>query len=170
MLFRIIRQLKAEGVSILYVSHRLEEIFLLSHRVTVFRDGKHIGTRPTGELTKEELIRMMVGRELLQVEGAMQAAGESEGGEMLLQVDGLARRGSFREVTFHVRKGEIVGMAGLVGAGRSEVAETIFGAERADTGVVRIGGVAFEAPGSIQAALDAGAKRSRCRRTGRIWG
>ena len=74
---------------------------------------------------------------------------------MLLQVDGLSRRGSFRGVTFQVRKGEIVGMAGLVGAGRSEVAETIFGAERADAGTVRVGGVALK-PGSIQAALDAG--------------
>ena len=78
VLFRIIRQLKAEGVSILYVSHRLEEIFLLSDRVTVFRDGKQIGTRPTAELTKDELIRMMVGRELLQVEGAVKAEGRKQ--------------------------------------------------------------------------------------------
>ena len=157
VLFRIIRQLKAEGVSILYVSHRLEEIFLLSDRVTVFRDGKHIGTRITAEITQDELIRMMVGRELLQVEGAVkaQAAGVGGEGEVLLQVDGLSRQGSFRQITFQVRKGEIVGMAGLVGAGRSEVAQAIFGADKPDAGVIRVGGKALR-PGSIQAALDAG--------------
>lgn len=155
VLFRIIRQLKAEGVSILYVSHRLEEIFLLSDRVTVFRDGKHVGTRPTREINQEELIKMMVGRELLQVEGAVKAEGEAAGGEVLLDVRGLSRAGVFRDISFQVRRGEIVGMAGLVGAGRSEVAQAIFGADRADSGAVRVAGQDLR-NGSIQSALDAG--------------
>ncbi len=155
VLFRIMRQLKAEGVSILYVSHRLEEIFLLADRVTVFRDGKYVGTRATREINQDELIRMMVGRELLQVEGAVKAAGESAGGEVLLEVRDLSRAGVFEDVSLQVRCGEIVGMAGLVGAGRSEVAQTIFGADRADEGTVAIGGRVLKR-GSIQAALEAG--------------
>jgi ABC-type sugar transport system ATPase subunit len=155
VLFKVIRQLKAEGVSILYVSHRMEEIFLLSDRVTVFRDGKHVGTRPTSEINQDELIRMMVGRELLQVEGAVKTDAEHAGSEVLLQVANLGRTDVFQDISFQVRRGEIVGMAGLVGAGRSEVAQAIFGADRADQGEVLVGGKRLP-PGSIQAALDAG--------------
>ncbi|HEY4329681.1 MAG TPA: sugar ABC transporter ATP-binding protein [Phycisphaerae bacterium] len=155
VLFRIIRQLKAEGVSILYVSHRLEEIFLLSDRVTVFRDGKLVGTKATKEMNQEELIKMMVGRELLQVEGAMKAEGESEGGGVMLKAEGLTRAGVFQDVSFEVKGGEIVGMSGLVGAGRSEVAQAIFGADRLDSGVVKVAGQQLK-NGSIGAALEAG--------------
>ncbi|HVT80057.1 MAG TPA: sugar ABC transporter ATP-binding protein [Phycisphaerae bacterium] len=155
VLFRIVRQLKAEGVSILYVSHRLEEIFLLSDRVTVFRDGKHVGTRATKEITQDDLIKMMVGRELLQVEGAVKAAGEAAGGDVMLDVQNLSRAGVFKDVSLQVRRGEIVGMAGLVGAGRSEVAQAIFGADKPDGGVVKVGGRELP-PGSLSAALKAG--------------
>ncbi len=155
VLFRIVRQLKAEGVSILYVSHRLEEIFLLSDRVTVFRDGKHVGTRATKEITQDDLIKMMVGRELLQVEGAVKAEGEAAGGEVLLDVQHLSRVGVFKDISFQVRRGEIVGMAGLVGAGRSEVAQAIFGADKPDSGVVKLGGRVLKS-GSLEAALKAG--------------
>jgi ABC-type sugar transport system ATPase subunit len=155
VLFRIIRQLKAEGVSILYVSHRLEELFLLSDKVTVFRDGQHVATRRTAEINQEELIHLMVGRELLQVEGAVKAAGEAAGGEVLLEVTNLTRHGVFRSVSFDVKRGEIVGMAGLVGAGRSEVAQAIFGADPTDAGMVCVAGKPLRR-GSIQAALEAG--------------
>jgi len=155
VLFRIIRQLKAEGVSILYVSHRLEEIFLLSDKVTVFRDGKYVATKITRDITQDDLIKMMVGRELLQVEGAVKAAGESAGGDVMLNVQNLTRAGVFHDISFQVRKGEIVGMAGLVGAGRSEVAQAIFGADRADAGTVQVAGTPLK-NGSIQSALNAG--------------
>ncbi len=155
VLFRIIRQLKAEGVSILYVSHRMEEIFLLSDRVTVFRDGKYVGTKATKDTSHEEVVKMMVGRELLQVEGMVKGEAEHAGKEMMLEVRGLSRTGVFRDVSFGVRAGEIVGMAGLVGAGRSEVARVIFGADRADAGQVFVGGKQL-VNGSMQGALDAG--------------
>ena len=155
VLFRIIRQLKAEGVSILYVSHRLEEIFLLSDKVTVFRDGKYVATKITRDITQDDLIKMMVGRELLQVEGAVKAAGESAGGDVMLNVQNLTRAGVFHDISFQVRKGEIVGMAGLVGAGRSEVAQAIFSADRADAGTVQVAGTPLK-NGSIQSALNAG--------------
>jgi ABC-type sugar transport system ATPase subunit len=152
-LFRVIGQLKAAGVSILYVSHRMEEIFRLSDRVTVFRDGGYVGTRITREITQDELIKMMVGRELLQVEGAVKAQGEQTGGEVVLQVEGLTRAGTFSDISFEVRAGEIVGMAGLVGAGRSEVAQAIFGADPTDRGSVRVAGRVLKR-GSIEDALD----------------
>ena len=124
-------------------------------RVSVLRDGKYVGTRQTTEITKEELIRMMVGRELLQVEGAVKVNGEAAGEKVLLEVKGLTRRGVFRDVSFEVKSGEIVGLAGLVGAGRSEVAQAVFGADRADAGAVKVAGKVLR-NGSIQAAMAAG--------------
>ena len=156
VLFRIVRQLKAEGVSILYVSHRMEEIFLLSDRVTVFRDGKYVGTKTTKEINQEELIRMMVGRELLNVEGFLERQGaHEETGAAMLEVKALTREPAFRNVSFSVRAGEIVGMAGLVGAGRSEVARVVFGADKADRGEVLVGGRRLES-GVMEGALEAG--------------
>jgi rhamnose transport system ATP-binding protein len=138
VLFKLIRQFRESGVSVLYVTHRLDEIFELSSRVTVLRDGCHVTTRPTSEMSRDKLIQLMVGRELMQVDHAPRAA--NAGGEVLLEVRELSRSGVFAEVSFQVRAGEIVGMAGLVGAGRSEVARVIFGADRADSGDVLVGG------------------------------
>jgi rhamnose transport system ATP-binding protein len=144
VLFNLIRQFRQQGVSILYVSHRLDEIFELSDTVTVFRDGRHVTTEPIGEMNKDKLIQLMVGRELLQVDHEARdgggAVGGPVGGKVLLEVRNLARHGVFRDVSFQVRAGEIVGMAGLVGAGRSEVARVIFGADRADSGEVLVDG------------------------------
>src|SRR5699024_40741 len=126
------------GVSVLYVTHRLDEIFELSSRVTVLRDGCNVTTRPTSEMSRDQLIQLMGGRELMQVDPAPRAA--HAGGEVLLEVRRLSRSGVFAKLSFEVRAGEIVGMAGLVGAGRSEVARVIFGADRADSGDVRVGG------------------------------
>jgi ABC-type sugar transport system ATPase subunit len=153
VLFRIIRQLKADGVSILYVSHRLEEIFQLADRVTVFRDGRHVGTHATDELTQAELIQRMVGRELLPSSGAPARAAAA--GAVMLEVRHLSRAGAFHDISFQVRRGEIVGMAGLVGAGRSEIAQTIFGMDRPHAGAVTVDGRTLP-PGSVQAALRAG--------------
>lgn len=135
-LFLIIRRLKEQGVAIVFVSHRLEEVFEIADRISVLRDGELVGVCSPGHTTKEEVVRMMVGR-------ALNATGESDRrprGEVLLAVERLSRRGSFREVSFEVRAGEIVGLAGLVGAGRTEVAKAIFGIEPTDSGTVRVNG------------------------------
>ncbi len=153
VLFRIIRQLKAEGVSILYVSHRMEEIFELSDRVTVFRDGKWVATTPTSTINKDGLIRLMVGRELLEAGHAglpMEATTP-----VLLDVKNLSLEGEFQNISFQVRRGEVVGMAGLVGAGRSEVALAIFGVDVPDSGTVHVCGQPLP-HGSITASINRG--------------
>ena len=153
VLFGIICQLRAEGVSILYVSHRLEEVFALSDRVTVLRDGQLVGTRPTADVDRAELISMMVGRELEAL--SVGPAARPPGDKPMLEVAGLGRRGVFEDITLAVRPGEIVGLAGLVGAGRSELARAIFGIDRPDTGRVVVGGRRLPG-GSCRAAMSAG--------------
>lgn len=148
-LFRIIRQLQGEGVAILYISHRLEEVYALASRVTILRDGRRVGTYPLAEVGRDELVRRMVGRELLAEERPEARAAEGAG---VLDVRGLTRTGRFQDVSFSVRAGEIVGLAGLIGAGRSEVAEAIFGVEAATSGTVTVAGEPLP-PGSIAAAL-----------------
>lgn len=151
-LFRIIRQLQSEGVAILYISHRLEEVFALASQVTVLRDGKWVGTRPLAEVSRDELVRMMVGRELLAEERPAVSAPE---GAVMLDVRGLAQAGVFHDINFAVRAGEIVGLAGLVGAGRSEVANAIFGMTRPDSGTVTVGGEVLP-PGSVSQSIERG--------------
>src|SRR5690606_22670430 len=113
-----------------------EEIFEIGDRVTVMRDGKYIDTRPVAEVNREDLIRMMVGRDLTQ-EFPKELF---DRGEEVLSVEGLTRTGVFQDVSFRLHKGEIVGLTGLVGAGRTEVARAIFGADPIDAGQVRLGG------------------------------
>jgi rhamnose transport system ATP-binding protein len=153
VLFRIIRGLREAGISVLYVSHRLEEVFELSDRLTVLRDGRLVRTCPTADVNRDGLIRMMVGRELTDYAGGPWQPPRT--GNVLLDVRGLGRRGAFEDVSFSVRAGEIVGLAGLVGAGRSEVARAIFGIDRPDTGTVAVGGRPL-APGSPQQAIRRG--------------
>ena len=131
-LFRIVRDLRGRGVAVLFVSHRLEEVFELADKVTVLRDGAHVITAPAGELDPAALIRHMVGRELREL-FPKEAA---EIGDPLLEVRGLTREGVFRDVSFVLRRGEIVGLAGLVGAGRTEVARALFGIDRLDEGEI----------------------------------
>lgn len=150
-LFRIIRQLQSEGVAILYVSHRLEEVFELSSRVTVLRDGRHIATRAISEVDRKELVRLMVGRELAEE----RQIAEASDGQVVLDVRCLTQNGVFRNINFQVRAGEVIGLAGLVGAGRSEVAAAIFGIERPDEGAVTVDGQTLQ-PGSVQNAIDNG--------------
>jgi ribose transport system ATP-binding protein len=135
-LFALIRSLRERGVSVIYISHRLEEIFALADRVTVFRDGRHIATRPIGELNREAIIRMMVGRELKESIPKQEAAA----GDIMLEARGLTRTGVFQDVSFTVRRGEVVGLGGLVGAGRTEVARAIFGADPLDAGEIVLEG------------------------------
>ncbi len=149
-LFRVIRRLQDRGVAVLYVSHRLEELFALADRVTVLRDGRHVATRPVGDVTREELIRLMVGRPVGKPPARRKALGAA-----LLEVEGLTREGEFYDVALSVRAGEILGLAGLVGAGRSELACCLFGLTRPDRGSVRVAGAPLP-PGSPAAAIAAG--------------
>ncbi len=150
-LFRIVETLRARGNAVLFVSHRLEEIFGICQRVTVMRDGRHVWTKPIEELTVQSVIRAMVGRDM----DALFPKLETEPGRVVLEVDRLTREGDFTDVSFVVRSGEIVALAGLVGAGRSEVARAIFGIDRWDAGSVEIDGRRLP-PGSPTAAMTAG--------------
>jgi rhamnose transport system ATP-binding protein len=154
-LFALIRQFRQSGVSVLYVSHRLDEIFQLSDRVTVFRDGKHVATNPIAEMCREKLIQQMVGRELSSTDAHLASNRPPASGQALLQVKNLSRAGVFHDVSFDVRAGEIVGMAGLVGAGRSEVARCIFGADAFDSGQILIDGSPLRGK-SVREAMNRG--------------
>jgi len=148
-LFAIVNRLQARGTAVLFVSHRLEEVFALCQRATVLRDGRHVVTADTAALDTAELIRHMVGRTV-----TLFPKGDSTPGDVLLEVDGLGRSGAFAGVSFSVRRGEIVGLAGLVGAGRTEVARVLFGVDRADSGTIKLDGrvVAFDGPHRALAA------------------
>lgn len=135
-LFHLLRDLKSRGVAVLFISHRLEEVFQIADRITVLRDGRHVGTFPIAEVTPSAVVRMMVGREMRE----MFVKTATPGAEALLEVRGLTRKGVFHEVSFEVRRGEIVGLAGLVGAGRTEVARALFGLDPVDRGEIRIEG------------------------------
>jgi rhamnose transport system ATP-binding protein len=150
-LFGIVESLRTRGNAVLFVSHRLEEIFEISQRVTVMRDGRHILTKPIDELTIQSVIRAMVGRDM----DALFPKVPTEPGRVVLEVDRLTREGVFTDISFNVRSGEIVALAGLVGAGRTEVARAIFGVDRWDAGSVQISGRRLR-PGSPTAAMRAG--------------
>jgi rhamnose transport system ATP-binding protein len=150
-LFRIVETLRARGNAVLFISHRLDEIFAICQRVTVMRDGRHVWTKPIEELTVPSVIRAMVGRDM----DALFPKVPTEPGRVVLKVDRLTREGDFTDVSFVVRSGEIVALAGLVGAGRTEVARAIFGIDRADAGSVEIEGKRLR-PGSPSAAMAAG--------------
>src|SRR5919204_1083739 len=150
-LFRIVEALRSRGNAILFVSHRLEEIFAICQRVTVMRDGRHVLTKPIGELTVQSVIRAMVGRDM----DALFPKVPSEPGDVVLKVERLTREGVFTDVSFEVRGGEIVALAGLVGAGRTEVARAIFGIDRWDAGSVEVAGKSLP-PASPTAAMAAG--------------
>jgi ribose transport system ATP-binding protein len=143
-LFDLIRGLKKEGIGMIYISHRLEEIFEIGDRLTVMRDGQYVDTRDVKDINKDDIIRMMVGRELTN-EFPKEIF---EIGEERLAVKNLSRRGAFENVTFALHKGEIVGLTGLVGAGRTEVARAIFGADAIDGGQLCLDGkdVAVRSP------------------------
>ena len=135
-LFAIIRELRTRGMGIIYISHRLEEIFAIADRVMVLRDGQHVATRPIGGVTRESLIELMVGRKLDQEFPRRQAV---IGNERLVVGD-LCRGDRVRGVSFAIRRGEVLGLTGLVGAGRTETARLIFGADRRDGGTISLDG------------------------------
>ncbi|WP_029252056.1 sugar ABC transporter ATP-binding protein [Paraoerskovia marina] len=150
-LFTVARRLRDQGVGILFISHRFEEIFALTDRITVMRDGAYVSTHQTAETTEAEVVREMVGRSVDQLFPKEPAPI----GEPVLEVTGLTRRGIFSDINLVVRSGEIVGLAGLVGAGRTEVARAVFGIDRYDDGSVTLNGTPIP-PHDPQASIDAG--------------
>ncbi len=135
-LFRIIGQLRAQGKGIVYITHKMDELFEIADEFSVFRDGRYIGTHAAAQVTRDDIIRMMVGREITQLFPKQ----DVDPGEVVLAVDGLGVEGVFRGVGFALRAGEILGIAGLVGSGRSNVAEALFGVVPATAGEIRIDG------------------------------
>ncbi|MCC9145914.1 MULTISPECIES: sugar ABC transporter ATP-binding protein [unclassified Arthrobacter] len=153
-LFRVIRELTAQGIAVVYISHRLEEIRQIGNRISVIKDGYSTASAlPVAETSRAELVRLMTGRDVANVFPPRQPP--SLDAPVALQVEGLALDGSFRDVSFEVRAGEIFGLAGLVGSGRSEILETIYGARRATSGTVTVEGRTLR-PGSVRVAVNAG--------------
>jgi ribose transport system ATP-binding protein len=152
LLFDLIGRLRSDGLGIIYISHRLEEIFRVCDRVTVLRDGRYVATRRVAETSMRELISMMIGREIGDVFHKESAAI----GQPVLEVENLSRRGLLRDISLLVRRGEIVGIAGLVGAGRTELARAIFGDMPVDSGVIRVDGHVMRHGHSPDDAIRAG--------------
>lgn len=150
-LFELIKKLKSQGVGVIYISHRMEEIFSICDRVTVFRDGQYVATKRIQDTDRDDVIRMMVGRELKESIPKRPAPI----GEPVLEVRGLTRKGVFEDISFTVRRGEIVGIGGLVGAGRTEVARAIFGADPIDAGEILVNGKPVR-PRSPREAIELG--------------
>jgi rhamnose transport system ATP-binding protein len=135
-LFGLVRRLRSEGTAIIFISHRLEELFEVADRVTVLRDGSYVETRQVKDVTRDELVRLMVGRTISNLFPKQ----EVEPGEVALKVDHLSCAGIFEDISFEIHKGEILGMAGLVGAGRTDVAHTIFGVVPPTGGTIEVEG------------------------------
>jgi galactofuranose transport system ATP-binding protein len=156
-LFRVIRRLRDDGVAILFVSHFIEQVYEISDRMTVLRNGRLVGEYRTEELSRRQLVSAMVGRELEVLERLDRAPAEPAADDQtpILAASGLGRRGAIEPVDLAVRPGEVVGLAGLLGSGRTELARLLFGADRADTGEITVAG----RPARIRAprtAIDAG--------------
>ena len=135
-LFITVNELKAKGISFVYISHRMEEIFAICDRITILRDGTYVGVRNIKDTTFEEVVAMMVGREL----GERFPERHAKIGDVKLQVKNLSAKGAFEDVSFEIKKGEILGVAGLMGAGRTEVAQTLFGYRKLSSGEIFIDG------------------------------
>jgi ribose transport system ATP-binding protein len=143
IMFKIVNQLKQNGVTVIYISHRLEEVFLISDRVSVLRDGSYIATKTTKDTNRQELINLMVGRELME----SYPQRKNPPGEVVMEIKNLTGNGD-RNISFSVRKGEILGISGLVGAGRTELAMLLYGAAHVEKGEILINGnpVKFKSP------------------------
>jgi inositol transport system ATP-binding protein len=136
MLFKIIKDLKSKGVAIIYISHKIEEIYQIADRITVLRDGKFIATKNTADLDKNSLIALMVGREIEELFSLNSMAQD----EIVLKVKNLYKKGKFSDINFEVHAGEVLGIAGLMGAGRTEIARAIFGLDSFDSGEILLKG------------------------------
>ncbi|ACL33095.1 sugar ABC transporter ATP-binding protein [Glaesserella parasuis] len=140
-LYKIIDAVKKRGIAIIFISHKLNEVFKVSDEITVIRDGQYVGTKATTDVTKEELISMMVGRDMSEM---FQRERFELPDEIVLEIKNFTRAGKYEDISFSVRKGEIFGIAGLVGAGRSEIVESLFGYKPADSGEIYIHGKKVE--------------------------
>ena len=150
-LFGVARSLRDAGTAVLFISHRFDEVFALCQRITVMRDGAWVSTDPIADVTVDQVVRRMVGREV----SSLYPHQDRTAGEVLLEVEGLTSHGVFSDVSFRVRAGEIVALAGLVGAGRSEVIRAVFGVDRYDRGSVTVAGTRLR-PNRPAAAIAAG--------------
>jgi ABC-type sugar transport system ATPase subunit len=150
-LFEVIEDLKSHGIAVLYISHRLDEIFRIGDRVTVMRDGQVVDTVPTDELDEDKLIKLMVGREIED----LYPKHDIEIGDVVLRAANISRGKKLKDCSFEVRAGEILGFAGLVGAGRTELARAVFGADSIDTGTIELDGQPLTIKSPMQ-AIDAG--------------
>lgn len=152
ILFEIIEKLKNKGIAVVYISHRMEEIFALSARITILKDGELVGTVLASETNNADLVSMMVGRELKDY---YQIADEPKEKESVLEVEHLTRKGVFEDVSFTLHKGEVLGCSGLVGAGRTELVRAIFGADPIDEGSIHVKGKELKKHTTID-AIEAG--------------
>ena len=150
-LFSVVRRLQASGIGIVYISHRLKEIFELADEVTVLKDGRYVDTKPVAGVTMDELVKLMIGRDLEDVYPKR----KGEAGEVVLEVSHLAQTHLARDVSFQLRAGEIIGFAGITGSGRTEVARVIFGADRATAGEMTLHGLPYR-PRSPRDAINHG--------------
>jgi ribose transport system ATP-binding protein/rhamnose transport system ATP-binding protein len=148
-LFSVLEQLRGRQVAMMFVGHRMDEIYRISDRVTVLRDGHQVATEPIGMMSRDHAVQLMVGRAL----GGMYPRWDSKPGEIVLEVSGLGLDDVFTDISFTVRAGEIVGLGGLVGSGRTEIARVIFGIDRPSQGMIRLGNrpVSFHGPGEAMA-------------------
>lgn len=147
ILFATIAKLKAEGVAIIYISHKMDEIFRIADTITILRDGRHISTQKSAELDSQSLIKLMVGRELIDVFPDEL----SKNGKVILKVQNFTRNNIFENINFEVRAGEVFGLAGLVGAGRSEIARALAGLDQIDSGTIEISGQNVRIESSLEA-------------------
>ncbi|NWG17488.1 MAG: sugar ABC transporter ATP-binding protein [Chloroflexi bacterium] len=140
-LFQIVERLRCQNVAIIYISHRLDEIFRVAQRLMVLRDGRHVATRRVDEVTPAELVELMVGR---KIEERIPSSADSAGSQpVALEVSGLTKQGAFEDIGFTIRRGEILGIFGLLGSGQFNLTRAIFGAEKADRGIIRVEGRAY---------------------------
>jgi ribose transport system ATP-binding protein len=151
-LFKIINSLKAKNVSVLYISHRLEEVYRLCDRLTVLRDGENVAVLEKGQINPTEVIRLMIGKELTDTKGLGEMRPYHP--EVVLQIENLTRKGVFSGISFEVHRGEVLGIGGLVGSGRTEVLRCIYGADQYDSGTIRFNGKRL--PASIIKNIRAG--------------
>jgi inositol transport system ATP-binding protein len=135
-LFEIIKELRSQGIGIIYITHKMNELFEIADEVSIFRDGRYVAHRSTADVSRDEIIRLMVGREITELFPKVSVPI----GDVVLSVDALSRDGVFSNVSFELRSGEILGFAGLVGSGRSNVAEALFGVAPATSGTIRLDG------------------------------
>ena len=155
VLFGVIRRLKSAGVAVLFVSHFLDQIYRICDRMTVLRNGRMVGEHLVADLDRVGLVRLMLGRELQQLE-ELREHERAESGEVVLRAAGLGRRGSIAPFDLDISAGEVVGLAGLLGSGRTELARLVFGADQADSGELTVGGKAVSHRGGPQATIARG--------------